>query len=108
MAEEKRVVESPSVISRLKAPPLFTPAADPDEETGRGYYADDPRDCGLACPPSYTLVLLHSRPRSVAIASMSSLASQLVLHPYVSQSIKYGATNLGRDKVCPLLHLSFL
>ena len=40
---------------------------------------------------------------------MSSLASQLVLHPYVSQSLKYGATNLGRDKVCliiPLLRCS--
>ncbi|KAH0838409.1 peroxisomal biogenesis factor 11-domain-containing protein [Lanmaoa asiatica] len=30
---------------------------------------------------------------------MSSIASQLVLHPYVSQSIKYGGTNLGRDKL---------
>ncbi|KAF8559202.1 peroxisomal biogenesis factor 11, partial [Imleria badia] len=27
------------------------------------------------------------------------VASQLVLHPYVSQSLKYGATNLGRDKL---------
>jgi len=30
---------------------------------------------------------------------MSSLASQLVLHPYVSRSLKYGGTNLGRDKL---------
>ncbi|KAI9572850.1 peroxisomal biogenesis factor 11 [Boletus coccyginus] len=30
---------------------------------------------------------------------MSSLASQLVLHPYISQSLKYGGTNLGRDKL---------
>ena len=37
----------------------------------------------------------------VLLLAMSSLASQLVLHPYVSQSLKYGATNLGRDKVSP-------
>jgi len=34
-----------------------------------------------------------------ALSYMSSFASQLVLHPYVSQSLKYGATNLGRDKL---------
>ncbi|KAH7909114.1 peroxisomal biogenesis factor 11 [Hygrophoropsis aurantiaca] len=30
---------------------------------------------------------------------MTTLASQVVLHPYVSQSLKYGGTNLGRDKL---------
>jgi len=34
-----------------------------------------------------------------ALCCMSSLASQLVLHPYVSRSLKYGGTNLGRDKL---------
>ncbi|KIJ68317.1 hypothetical protein HYDPIDRAFT_124671 [Hydnomerulius pinastri MD-312] len=30
---------------------------------------------------------------------MSTAASQVVLHPYVSQALKYGGTNLGRDKL---------
>ncbi|KAF9240896.1 peroxisomal biogenesis factor [Melanogaster broomeanus] len=30
---------------------------------------------------------------------MSTVASQVVLHPYVSQTLKYGGTNLGRDKL---------
>ncbi|KAH7931124.1 peroxisomal biogenesis factor [Leucogyrophana mollusca] len=30
---------------------------------------------------------------------MSTLASQVVLHPYISQSLKYGGTNVGRDKL---------
>ncbi|KAF8844038.1 peroxisomal biogenesis factor 11 [Paxillus ammoniavirescens] len=30
---------------------------------------------------------------------MSTVASQVVLHPYVSQALKYGGTNLGRDKL---------
>lgn len=29
---------------------------------------------------------------------MSIVASQVILHPYVSQALKYGGTNLGRDK----------
>ena len=39
-----------------------------------------------------------------ALCDMSSLASQLVLHPYVSRSLKYGGTNLGRDKARPIIH----
>ena len=35
----------------------------------------------------------------LVLVLMSSLASQLVLHPYASQSVKYAATNVGRDKV---------
>ncbi|KAF9229429.1 peroxisomal biogenesis factor 11 [Gyrodon lividus] len=30
---------------------------------------------------------------------MSSVASQVVLHPYVSQALRYGGTNVGRDKL---------
>ncbi|KAI6133168.1 peroxisomal biogenesis factor 11 [Pisolithus croceorrhizus] len=30
---------------------------------------------------------------------MSIVASQVILHPYVSQALKYGGTNLGRDKL---------
>lgn len=30
---------------------------------------------------------------------MASVASQLVFHPAVSQSLKFGATTVGRDKV---------
>jgi len=48
----------------------------------------------------HTHVILASIPILFALCYiMSSLASQVVLHPYVSQSLKYGATNLGRDKL---------
>ncbi|KIK96363.1 hypothetical protein PAXRUDRAFT_826031 [Paxillus rubicundulus Ve08.2h10] len=30
---------------------------------------------------------------------MSTVASQVILHPYVSQALRYGGTNLGRDKL---------
>ncbi|EIW86597.1 peroxisomal biogenesis factor [Coniophora puteana RWD-64-598 SS2] len=30
---------------------------------------------------------------------MTTLASQVVLHPYVGQSLKYGGNNVGRDKL---------
>ncbi|OJA10839.1 hypothetical protein AZE42_00293 [Rhizopogon vesiculosus] len=30
---------------------------------------------------------------------MATVASQIVLHPYVSQSLKFGSSNLGRDKL---------
>ncbi|KAH7883706.1 peroxisomal biogenesis factor 11 [Phlebopus sp. FC_14] len=30
---------------------------------------------------------------------MSTAASQVLLHPYVSQALKFGATNIGRDKL---------
>jgi len=30
---------------------------------------------------------------------MATVASQVVLHPYVSQSLKYGSSNVGRDKL---------
>ncbi|KAI6132722.1 peroxisomal biogenesis factor 11 [Pisolithus croceorrhizus] len=30
---------------------------------------------------------------------MSIVACQVILHPYVSQALKYGGTNLGRDKL---------
>ena len=31
--------------------------------------------------------------------TMASVASQIVLHPTVSQCLKFGGTTLGRDKV---------
>ena len=52
-------------------------------------------------PPPSTIALI------AALFSMSPLASQLVLHPYVTQSLKYGGTNLGRDKVCPIIYLLY-
>jgi hypothetical protein len=30
---------------------------------------------------------------------MASIASQIILHPAVSESLKFGGTTLGRDKV---------
>lgn len=33
------------------------------------------------------------------MAAVNQLASQVVFHPIVSQSLKLGATTLGRDKV---------
>ncbi|KAN0100729.1 Peroxisomal biogenesis factor 11 [Tylopilus felleus] len=47
----------------------------------------------------YIHVILAIVALIAALPYMSSLASQLVLHPCVSQSLKYGGTNLGRDKL---------
>lgn len=49
-------------------------------------------------------VLYYSLPILVSICvlyhqEMSTAASQVILHPYVSQALKYGGTNLGRDKL---------
>jgi len=35
----------------------------------------------------------------VCYKDMSTVASQVILHPYVSQALRYGGTNLGRDKL---------
>ncbi|KAG1716540.1 hypothetical protein ID866_592 [Astraeus odoratus] len=48
-------------------------------------------------------VIIASLPVLISIyvlyyKEMSIVASQVILHPYVSQSLKYGGTNLGRDK----------
>lgn len=37
---------------------------------------------------------------------MAIIASQVVLHPVVSQSLKVGGTTLGRDKVNTLLRIA--
>lgn len=36
-------------------------------------------------------------------SDMATVASQVILHPYVSQSLKFGSFNVGRDKVLNLI-----
>lgn len=51
---------------------------------------------GLAC----VYQLLHNyNPVLLSAASMSTAASQIILHPTVSQSLKVLSTTVGRDKV---------
>ena len=40
--------------------------------------------------------------------SMAGVASQIILHPTISQGLKFGGTTVGRDKVSHLISVSML
>jgi len=39
---------------------------------------------------------------------MAGVASQIILHPTISQGLKFGGTTLGRDKVSNIIFVSII
>jgi len=56
----------------------------------------------LVSSTEFALGLDHLPPLPLATLAMATIAAQVVLHPAVSQALKFGGTTLGRDKVCPI------